>query len=61
MLKRPIQRRPVRAGLSAGNDRDPAAGVMERWSVEVLRFLHSEPLAECLKSIERKTGAAYIV
>jgi hypothetical protein len=27
--------------LSSGNDRDCVAGVMERWSVGVMRFLHS--------------------
>jgi hypothetical protein len=41
MFKRPIQCGPVRARLTARNNRDSTAGVMERWSVEVLHFLYN--------------------
>jgi hypothetical protein len=50
----PIQRRPVGTGLAAGNDRDWGAGVMEKWSVGVLRFLHSRRLAGLLEKHRKK-------
>ena len=44
MRQRPIQGGPVGAGLAAGNDRDWAAGVMERWSVDRLHSAAAEAI-----------------